>query len=64
VFSTFKTAARHVNAAAIVNAGIDLLMDPTKGTVAAATIVFNGLTASLLRATAVEKVRACVSVCV
>uniref|UniRef100_A0A061R0B9 Xanthine dehydrogenase oxidase n=1 Tax=Tetraselmis sp. GSL018 TaxID=582737 RepID=A0A061R0B9_9CHLO len=54
LFQTYKTASRHVNAAAIVNAALWAERD-REGRVCAARAVFNGLTGSLLRAKAVEK---------
>eukprot|EP00873_Tetraselmis_striata_P029168 jgi/Tetstr1/449432/TSEL_036527.t1 len=55
VFSTFKTGARHVNAAAIVNAGFDCVLDTSTGAAVAVTAVFNGLAPALLRASRVEQ---------
>jgi len=55
LFTTFKTGARHVNSAAIVNAGFSLIMDSDTGTVSSARVFFNGLASRIMRAAAVEK---------
>ncbi|KAK3289624.1 hypothetical protein CYMTET_2955 [Cymbomonas tetramitiformis] len=54
-FHTFKTAQRHVNAHAIVNAGFNIVCDAATGKVSKATVVFNGVAKKLLFAHKTEQ---------